>query len=216
MRSVGVGVCCLLGGPPSSLSPTFTMLTSSNSVGSSPFWRYPLVALCNLWSTGGDGQTLVSWRASVVVLFSYGAMSCREWFQSNSWGPGQRTTWTSIVAWWAASRLIDELDLRELPLHGRRFTWCIERDSPTIVKLDHVFFSTDCEEFFPSCLLQAASSIISDHCALLLYSCDSRRKHIAFTSKRSSLSSTASSKSCRMSGNYRPIFLNGSTRLGFL
>lgn len=75
-------------------------------------------------------------------------------------------------------RLIDELDLRELSLHGRRFTWSNERDSPTLIKLDRFFFSADWEELFPSCLLEAASSVASDHCALLLHSClDSPRVH---------------------------------------
>uniref|UniRef100_J3LW48 Endonuclease/exonuclease/phosphatase domain-containing protein n=1 Tax=Oryza brachyantha TaxID=4533 RepID=J3LW48_ORYBR len=68
-------------------------------------------------------------------------------------------------------RLTDELDLRKLPLWGRRFTWSNERAMPTLVKLDRVFFSQEWDELFPSCLLQAASSVASDHCALLLHSC---------------------------------------------
>nr|ABA95403.1 retrotransposon protein, putative, unclassified [Oryza sativa Japonica Group] len=68
-------------------------------------------------------------------------------------------------------RLIDELELQELPLHGRCFTWSNERESPTLVKLDRVLFSADWEELFPSCLLQAASSVASVHCALLLHTC---------------------------------------------
>lgn len=101
-------------------------------------------------------------------------------------------------------RLIDELDLRELPLHGRRFTWSNEHDSPTLVKLDRVFFSTDWEELFPPCLLQEASSVAFDHCALLLHSCvDSPR---AFGLKPFGASSTASFKLCRTPGNLRPTF----------
>uniref|UniRef100_J3LTF6 Uncharacterized protein n=1 Tax=Oryza brachyantha TaxID=4533 RepID=J3LTF6_ORYBR len=68
-------------------------------------------------------------------------------------------------------RLIDELDLLELPLRGCRYTWSSERASPTLVKLDQVFYSSEWEELFPSCLLQAASSVASDHCGLLLHTC---------------------------------------------
>ena len=39
-------------------------------------------------------------------------------------------------------RLINELELQELELLGRRFTWSNERDSPTLVRLDRVLCSS--------------------------------------------------------------------------
>ena len=36
-------------------------------------------------------------------------------------------------------RLINDLELKELSLHGRKFTWSNQQDSPTLVKLDIVF-----------------------------------------------------------------------------
>lgn len=36
-------------------------------------------------------------------------------------------------------RLINELELKELPLQGRKFTWSNQQDTPTLVKLDRVF-----------------------------------------------------------------------------
>ena len=39
-------------------------------------------------------------------------------------------------------RLINELELQELELLGRRFTWSNERDAPTLVRLDRVLCSS--------------------------------------------------------------------------
>jgi len=40
-------------------------------------------------------------------------------------------------------RFISDLSLKELPLHGRKFTWSNQQDSPTLVKLDRVLCSID-------------------------------------------------------------------------
>jgi hypothetical protein len=39
-------------------------------------------------------------------------------------------------------RIINDLDLKEIPLVGRKFAWSNERNVPTLVKLDHVFYTT--------------------------------------------------------------------------
>jgi hypothetical protein len=65
-------------------------------------------------------------------------------------------------------RCLDDTALKEIPLIGRKFTWSNEQESPTLVKLDRVFCSSDWEEKFPRCLLQSAATEDSDHCPLLL------------------------------------------------
>jgi endonuclease/exonuclease/phosphatase family metal-dependent hydrolase len=55
-------------------------------------------------------------------------------------------------------RLIDDLALKEIPLHGRKFTWSNQQDEPVLVKLDHVFCSVDWEILFPNVLLQSAAT----------------------------------------------------------
>lgn len=40
-------------------------------------------------------------------------------------------------------RLIDDLALKEVPLHGRKLLWSNRQDSPTLVKLDRVLCSVD-------------------------------------------------------------------------
>jgi hypothetical protein len=65
-------------------------------------------------------------------------------------------------------RLINELQLMELPMLGRRFTWSNERSSPTLVRLDRVLYTSGWEDIFPDCLLQSTASLISDHCSLVL------------------------------------------------
>ena len=65
-------------------------------------------------------------------------------------------------------RVLGDLDLKELYLNGRRYTWSNKRDSPTMEKLDQVFASIDWEITYPSSLLSAMSSSVSDHCPLIL------------------------------------------------
>jgi len=65
-------------------------------------------------------------------------------------------------------RLINDLELKDLPLIGRKYTWSNQQDSPTLVKLDRVLCSTSWEQLFPNCLLQSCATDGSDHCPLLL------------------------------------------------
>jgi endonuclease/exonuclease/phosphatase family metal-dependent hydrolase len=65
-------------------------------------------------------------------------------------------------------RTLSNLDLKEVYLNGRRFTWSNERAQPTLEKLDRVFTTVDWEELCPDAFLSAMSSGPSDHCPLLL------------------------------------------------
>jgi hypothetical protein len=64
----------------------------------------------------------------------------------------------------AFRNLINNLQLKDLYLHGLRYTWNNEQQAATMVKLDRVLFSQDWDTAFPSCFLQAISSEMSDHC----------------------------------------------------
>jgi hypothetical protein len=63
---------------------------------------------------------------------------------------------------------INDLALKEVPLHGRKFTWSNGQNNPTLVRLDRAFCSVQWEEMFPNCLLQSAATQDSDHCPLML------------------------------------------------
>lgn len=65
-------------------------------------------------------------------------------------------------------RFINDHELKEVPLMGRRYTWSKEREAPTLVKLDRVLCTADWEGMFPDCILQSKATQISDHCPLLL------------------------------------------------
>ncbi|KAL6615247.1 hypothetical protein ACP70R_037517 [Stipagrostis hirtigluma subsp. patula] len=65
-------------------------------------------------------------------------------------------------------RFVNDLELKEIPLLGRRYTWSNERHAPTLIKLDRVLCTTDWEAFFSECILQSQATEISDHCPLLL------------------------------------------------
>jgi hypothetical protein len=65
-------------------------------------------------------------------------------------------------------RALSSLELKELYLNGRRFTWSNERELPTLEKLDRVFSTVDCETLYPDAFLSAMSTGPSDHCPLVL------------------------------------------------
>jgi exonuclease III len=63
---------------------------------------------------------------------------------------------------------INDLELKEMYMFGRRYTWSSEQARPTLVKLDRILVTTSWEDLFPEAHLQALSSSNSDHCPLLL------------------------------------------------
>ena len=63
---------------------------------------------------------------------------------------------------------VNDLELKEIPLLGRRYTWSNGRDSPTLVKLDRVLCTNDWEEIYVDNVLQSHATEMSDHCPLIL------------------------------------------------
>ena len=64
--------------------------------------------------------------------------------------------------------IIDSLDLRELDLSNRKYTWAKSRDTPIFERLDRILVSTEWESKFPLATVQALTREISDHTPLLL------------------------------------------------
>ncbi|XP_073353795.1 uncharacterized protein [Aegilops tauschii subsp. strangulata] len=65
-------------------------------------------------------------------------------------------------------RFIADEELRDLYLHGRRYTWSSERDALTLVSIDRVLCTSCWEIAHPNCLLQCLSSAASDRFPLLM------------------------------------------------
>jgi hypothetical protein len=63
---------------------------------------------------------------------------------------------------------IEALNLRELALTRRRFTWASSTEIPTFEKLDRILVSTDWEQKFPVSMVEALTRQLSDHTPLLL------------------------------------------------
>jgi hypothetical protein len=65
---------------------------------------------------------------------------------------------------------IDSLDLREVSMVGRQFTWANSLPDPTYEKLDHVLMDTDRENKFPLVTVRSLERIerLSDHAPILL------------------------------------------------
>jgi hypothetical protein len=64
--------------------------------------------------------------------------------------------------------VIDSLDLREIEMSGRRFTWANSRRVPTYERVDRVLISTEWEQQYPLATVEALNREISDHTPLLL------------------------------------------------
>jgi hypothetical protein len=64
--------------------------------------------------------------------------------------------------------VIDTLDLREVPMVGRQFTWANSLPDPTYEKLDHLLMDTEWEDKYPMVSVHALEHIerLSD---MLLY-----------------------------------------------
>jgi hypothetical protein len=60
------------------------------------------------------------------------------------------------------------MNLKELLLHGCRFTWSNGHSHPTLAMLDRVLCSVDWKDACPDCLLQSSAIHDSDHCPMLL------------------------------------------------
>ena len=63
---------------------------------------------------------------------------------------------------------LNRVNLEELNLVGRRFTWSSERERPTLELLDRMFASMDWFAAFLNHMLMPLSSDCLDHCPLLL------------------------------------------------
>jgi hypothetical protein len=76
--------------------------------------------------------------------------------------------------------VLDDLELRELPLHGRKFTWTNGQNEATMTRINCVFCSTSWEEQFPRSHLHARASTLPDHCPLILQGDTAVRKFKGF------------------------------------
>jgi exonuclease III len=56
--------------------------------------------------------------------------------------------------------VIDDLGLKEISLNGRRFTWSNEQDTPTLTRIDRVFYTPAWELLFPTCFLYSLPSLM--------------------------------------------------------
>jgi len=64
--------------------------------------------------------------------------------------------------------VIESLDLKEIVMSGRQYTWAGLGDNPIFEKLDRVLASTDWEDKFPLSTVEPRDRDISDHTPLVL------------------------------------------------
>jgi exonuclease III len=65
---------------------------------------------------------------------------------------------------------VHNLELIDLTLKGRKFTWSSERENPTFVRLDRFLISTDWAQIYPNTTQRALPHATSDHCPILCMS----------------------------------------------
>jgi endonuclease/exonuclease/phosphatase family metal-dependent hydrolase len=79
------------------------------------------------------------------------------------------------------SELLEDTEMKEIPLHDRWYTWSSGTQSPTQTKIDHMFSTKEWEFLYSNCHLQVGSTSVSDHCALIL-TCKHLREDIMASS----------------------------------
>jgi hypothetical protein len=65
-------------------------------------------------------------------------------------------------------RTLNYLEVKEIDLVGRRFTWSNNQASPTLTHIERPFCSSSWEEVYANPILNPVSSSTSDHCPLIL------------------------------------------------
>lgn len=63
--------------------------------------------------------------------------------------------------------IVDGLQLQDLRLQGRAYTWSNEQENPIFARLDRFMVSTAWSQTFPNSVQMAVSNTASDHCPLV-------------------------------------------------
>ena len=66
--------------------------------------------------------------------------------------------------------IIESLDLKEIQLSGRQYTWASRRETPTYEKLDRFLASVEWEQKYPLVSVHAMTRAGSDHTPLIINS----------------------------------------------
>jgi hypothetical protein len=64
-------------------------------------------------------------------------------------------------------RWINDLALKEIHVHGHKFTWSNGQNNPTLVKLDRALCSIDWEYLFPDAIAPSWMFVLPGPCPLL-------------------------------------------------
>lgn len=80
----------------------------------------------------------------------------------------------------AFSDLISNLELQNIRMEGRKFTWSNYRDNPTMAKLDRFFLSNDWSQKFPNTRQKTLPNTSSDHCPIMIEAITSFKKFRIF------------------------------------
>lgn len=75
---------------------------------------------------------------------------------------------TSMALMSLFNDLIRDLEIINIPLTNRAYTWCSKRPVPTFSHTDRVFMTPGWAQRFPTIRLEALEMSVSDHCPLLL------------------------------------------------
>lgn len=71
-------------------------------------------------------------------------------------------------------RFTADLELRDIYLHGRRYTWSNEQERPMLVRNDRVLCTPGWDMDHPHCILRCLMMTTSDHCPLVIGLCAAR------------------------------------------
>lgn len=65
-------------------------------------------------------------------------------------------------------RTLNAMEVKEISLIGKRYTWSNQQDTPTLTRIDRTFCTPSWEQTFSNLILQTLLSSSSDHCPIFL------------------------------------------------
>jgi endonuclease/exonuclease/phosphatase family metal-dependent hydrolase len=66
-------------------------------------------------------------------------------------------------------RALDHMEVKEILLMCKRFTWSNDHSTPTMPRIDRMFCTVQWEELHSQPILKSLPSSVSNHCPLLLH-----------------------------------------------
>lgn len=137
------------------------------------------IIVINVYGPSIEGKKL----QFVEELRSLHALIMKPWlligdFNLHRWFADRSADLRGFPLMCAFNDLIRDLEIIDVPLQNRRFTWTSKRPCPSFSRINHMFITNHWNLAFPKIHLRALELIVSDHVPLLLTGRDNATRQV--------------------------------------